>query len=424
MEKIKTAGSGVKCISSKSPRRITWGSELATGYDRLKFGFYVKWEDFKILELLDAAKTEAKELHDSVPVSLSPHGDQVFNCHPTGRQGGFAYHLSRADLNIFFSRRKDHDTPNVWVDIGSLSCWSPGYTVIIEEIKKLLRDHNGFIMRNVISEVHLCADFIGQDIQELPIDHSDFWITRANKFGAFQDRQQLTGITLSQTEGYLPKGSKDTINVMETGVQVGQGDIMLRIYDKVIELKHNPSKQSVFSSVWGKEQYNETQVTRVEFQLRREVLKYMAIHSLEDLHRKKAGLWKYCTMEWARLTITPVDRKNRHQDRASIHPWWHAVQTIDFNMAFEGVTRRKVRSAKNIEFLQDMVAGCAITIGTILNRKHDDLEGVIAFGQAALESKLRYLWKEKTDTGKCLFQHKMKKRWSEVWPLGYIPQPV
>jgi hypothetical protein len=419
-----SSGAGVKGISTGTPQRITWGSELATGLDRLKFGFYVSWSRFEILDTLGEAKEQAKQVNEPVPISFTPEGDLVFNCHPTGRKGGFGFHLSRADVNIFFSRRKDRTTPNIWVDIGSVSCWRPGYKFVISEVERLIKTMGGTIVRNTVSEVHPCADFIGLDIEELPIDKYDHWITRANRYNCYQDRTRMSGITLDQTEGELPKGSPNTILIRETGIVFGSGSIMLRIYDKQLEIKRNPSKQSVFNSVWEIDEHRDTAVTRVEFQLRRDVLKQMGINTLKDLEKKKVGLWRYCTEEWTRLSVKPVDRKNRHQDRSLIHPWWHEVQQINFGSDYHQVFRKKVEPSKNIEVLTDMMAGCALSLATILNRKPDALEEVIAFGLGSLEGRIRRMHREKADNGKNLFEHKMERRWAEIWPLGFVPDPV
>jgi hypothetical protein len=32
--------------------------------------------------------------------------------------------------------------------------------------------------------------------------------------------------------------------------------------------------------------------------------------------------------------------------------------------------------------------------------------------------------REKADNGKNLFEHKMERRWAEIWPLGFVPDPV
>lgn len=403
------------------PKRITWGAELATGYDRLKYGLYVTWEKIEVLNQLADAKEKAKEENGPVTISFTEHGDMVFNAHPTGRKGGYAFHISRSDVNIFFSTRKDHTTPNVWVDIGSLSCWSPGYQAITEEVENLIHHLGGHIVKNVVSEVHLCADFIGLDLEELPIDRYDHWITRANRFHCYQDRAKFSGITLTQNLGELPEGDRASVMIRESGITFGSGDIMLRIYDKTLELKRNPTKQSVFASVWQKENFDDQPVTRVEYQLRRDVLKQMKVDSLRDLQRKRAGVWRYCTMKWTRFSLDPVDRHNRHQDRAIMHPWWKEVQGIDFKTPLVEIVRAKVQSSKDLKGLAKLAAGCTLTMGAILNLKPDNLEEVIATGQGLIESTIRQMFKEKTPTGQNLFKHKMRCRWAEVWPMGYQP---
>ena len=403
-------------FSSFPQSGITWGSKVATGFDRLKVGFYIIWESHLFLTSLQDAKQAAKEANDEVPVSFSEHGDMVFNMHAAGRKGGYGFHLSRADVHLFFSTRKDIKTPNLWVDIGSESCWSPGYKQVIAEIKKLVESQGGNIFKNTVSEVHLCADWVGLDIEELPIDKFNFWVTRANHFNAYQCHQGLLGVTLNQDQGELPGDL--------TGVEFGRGDIMLRIYDKTAELKHSPAKQGVFASVWGNANYDDEKVTRVEYQLRRPVLAQMKVNSLTDLEEKKNSVWRYCTEEWTSLRCKDIDRENRHQDRAPIHPWWLEVTQVDIGLTGEPVTREYPRACKDVSTLMDLVGGCLLSVGTILDRKAHDLEGVIEYGQMLVASKLRQMWDNKDKNGRREFEVKMSKRWSEIWPMGFEPRPV
>jgi hypothetical protein len=421
---IKKCIGGVVDLLSPPHRRISWGSHLATvsGFDRLKIGLFVQFRSESFMDSLDMGKAQAKEQNEQVPVSFSPHGDQVYMCHATGRKGGYAYHLSRGDVHIFVSRRKDFTTPNVWVDIGSESCWAPSYQSVLDEIKHLLTIQGGEILKDMISEVHLCTDVIGQDIEELPIDNGRFWITKASKFGSFFDREHLEGIQLMQVDGDLP--ASDTYAIKE-GVQIGKGDIVLRLYDKRLELKQNKSKQSLFASVWNQAEYDEQPVTRCEFQLRRNVLKQMNIHSLQDLEENKAGLWRYCCQDWARLSHFDVDRKNRHQDRALLHPFWEFIQEADWSAPPCPVVRSHKRATKDWEAMADMLAAYGMNVGVLLNRSYDDLEGTIAFAQGAIDSAMRRLWKRReTKDGLNEFQKRMKKRWVEIWPMGFQPAPV
>jgi len=100
---------------------ITWGCEVVSGFDRLKVGLYAIFENPAFFERLHDVKMAAKEANTEIPISFSDHGDLVFNMHSTGRKGGFSFHLSRADVHIFLSTRKDIKTPNIWLDIGSES---------------------------------------------------------------------------------------------------------------------------------------------------------------------------------------------------------------------------------------------------------------------------------------------------------------
>jgi len=406
-----------KGFSSFPQSGITWGSQVATGFDRLKVGFYIVWENPLFLTVLQDAKLATKEANDMISVSFSDHDDQTYNCHETGRKGGFGFHLSRADVHLFFSTRKDIKTPNLWVDIGSESCWSPGYRQVIAQVKALVESQGGNIFKNTVSEVHLCADWVGLDIEELPIDKYNFWVTRANKFNAYSNHRGLLGMTLAQDVGEFPGDQM-------TGIKFGIGDIMLRIYDKTAELKHSPAKQGVFASVWGLANYDDEKVTRVEYQLRRPVLVQMKVNSLSDLEEKKNSVWRYCTEEWTSLRCKEIDRENRHQDRAPLHPWWHEVTQINIDLSFEPVKREYPRACKDISVLMDLVGGCMLSVGTILECKVHDVEGVIAYSQTVIASKLRQMWDNIDKNGCREFELKMSKRWAEIWPMGYEPRPV
>ena len=195
----------------------------------------------------------------------------------------------------------------------------------MDHIKDLIELFGGKIRKTGVTEVHLCADFIGCEISDLGIHNFTQWITRATKFHAHYESSKFTGVSLDQSFGQLGiSDSKfDEVGIIvENGISVGLGDIALRIYDKVLEMKRQPSKQSIFSSVWGQDEYNGQAVTRVEFQLRRPVLRQLKVNTLEDLFQKAGGIWEYCTQSWSRFCTDPVDKKNRHHDRAETHPFW------------------------------------------------------------------------------------------------------
>ncbi|ADW16582.1 hypothetical protein Despr_0400 [Desulfobulbus propionicus DSM 2032] len=412
-------------ISPSFPQdRLTRGVEISTGLDRLKVGFYVEFKDERLFEILGQGKAKAQEIRQVVPIKLGDDFDQYYNCHATGKNGGYAFHISRADVNVFISTRRDYmDTPNVWVDIGSMSCWAPGYTTVINQICKLIHLYQGTVHKNSVSEVHLCADSIGQDIRELGLERYDYWITRANKFFSYYDhsQQKFSGITWNQSEGDLGDLSTYTGRVTETGISVGQGDIMLRVYDKVLEIAKNDGKKSLFASVWSREQDDDEdlQVTRVEFQLRKTVLKQFRIKTLQDLHKKASSLWSYCVTDWARLCLEPFDRNNRHQDRAKINPWWERLQSLQWS-GEEMASRRKCLPTKNKRQLEDMLAGVALNLAAINGYTGNDHDVISIWCQEAISSILSTK-AQKVDpkTGKSDLQVRMEQKVNEVWPYGF-----
>ena len=151
--------------------RLTRGVQISKGLDRLKIGLYVQFNFELLFDVLGDRKAEAQEERQSIPIRLGADENYDYNCHGSGRKGGYNFHISRGDVNIFISTRKDWmKTPNILVDIGSASCWSPGYKTVLEYVTKLLRTYGGKVIKNSVSEVHFCIDFIG-----LPIAKRSTW---------------------------------------------------------------------------------------------------------------------------------------------------------------------------------------------------------------------------------------------------------
>ncbi len=398
---------------SKSQDGLTRGVRISKGLDRLKFGFYVEFAMPLLFDVLTDAKAQAQESRQLIPIKLGPDENYHYNCHPTGKSGGYAFHISRADVNIFVSARKDWmNTPNVWVDIGSASCWSPGYDAVIQQVSMLLRLYSGRIHKNSVSEVHICSDFIGLDINSLGIDEKKKWITRANRINSYHDRYKFTGVSLDQTEGDLGLAE-------ETGVSIGKGDIALRVYDKVFEIKKNNSKRSLFASVWENEEYDDLPVTRVEFQFRKTVLKQFRIKTLEQLFTHMNALWRYSTHDWARYCLKPFDRENRHQDRAIIHQWWREVQDLDWGR-YTMVTRKKPIPQKDKKQLIDQMVGCALNVAAIHGCKHNDIDQITTYLMGEVDTWCRMKSQKKDPkTGLTELQEKMKQKYNEVWPYGF-----
>lgn len=151
---------------------------------------------------------------------------------------------------MFLNRRDSEDNiPNVILEIGSESCWAPGFHKIYRDFVGWLRLLSGTVQKEIVSEVHLAVDIIGYAIGDLNVQDKDFWIAKAPHFTKYEKHRQLTGIA------------------------IGKNQLMLRVYDKVKEIRNSGTKQDTFSEFWNVENYDDKPVARVEFQIRRKVLK-------------------------------------------------------------------------------------------------------------------------------------------------------
>ena len=372
------SGKGFKGLQT----RLSSKPIVVSAIDTLKISLYLDWSSEIFFDQIQAAKETAQEKdQECTPVNFGGFDWNVM------RSGAHAYtfRLISGDIRLLLSRRKvsaESTFPNAILEIGSMSCWAPGYQNIHGGILRMLEMLGGVVCKEIVSEVHLCVDSIGQSLKKLPCTDQDYWVTRAHRFGVFHDRRKLTGIT------------------------IGKGDIMLRIYDKVEELRSKSThKQGFFAEAWGLDTYDAEDVTRIEFQLRRKVISQFKpeINTLADLQEHLGTLWKYCTEEWCRLTETPVDR-NHNQGKAKTHPFWHLVNKAKWSgrKFCERVTQQL---HGDIEKLLSQAAGISLSIAAYFGRQPEDIEGVVAYSQNHIERSIRGLWRDKAD-----FVERMQKK--------------
>jgi hypothetical protein len=151
-----------------------------------------------------------------------------------------------------------------------------------------------------------------------------------------------------------------------TGLTVGRGDLVLRVYDKLEELRQGTSPSSAERraeeySRWLARGWDGTApITRVEFQLRGAALKEIGDGALRVPDGALESLdptWQYLTRHWVRVAV-PGSRVRR--DRWPTAAWWQAVQEAKFgNPDGEVATRVRRRSTARAR----QVASTAITYG-------------------------------------------------------------
>jgi hypothetical protein len=117
--------------------------------------------------------------------------------------------------------------------------------------------------------------------------------------------------------------------------------IQLRIYDKEKEIKKKGTEER-WLLIWFVDDSKD--VWRIEFQIRRPVLKQYRINSINDLRNQKADLWKYVTGEWFSLRC----RDDENQTRRKIHEFWKKIQSCVEYFGSEEGTKRKYEKKKEL----------------------------------------------------------------------------
>ena len=369
---------------------------VSRGLDFLKVSFWIKWDlrEGDFLGLLDMMKKQVQETElDCIPV-FKEHGLD-WNLYRAGAKL-YRYRLKSGDITLMFNRRKHNgQIPNCRLEIGSLSCWSPGFYAIYNRVKTFLSLYGGDIVKERVSEVHMTADFVGTDIKTTALDIRAHWIALARTEGVYDGLQ----VKQRLAPGEEPDPEDLDFNQFYTnrkfsGLNIGSGDLALRVYDKVMELKKTRAthKQQVFSEIWGVKAYDERPVTRVEYQIRRPKLRDFVndeghrIDTVFDLVNCLKSLWRYLTTEWTRHASTPVDR-NHHQSRSKISEFWQKVQAVVWTGVFGYVREHPVKH-KDIDMLRKQARGILMSVCASLEVEPDDIDKIVYLCKDMIEEDL------------------------------------
>ena len=234
--------------------------------------------------LAQSPEPEAQELAQYASGSL------LFAVSDKGRRGA-EFVLRSPHLQIDVSRGPR--TPLAYVQLGSSFLTAVGVDAALQQLRSAVNTLGAVSGDETISRLDLCVDFV----PSLPFDHwpDQRWVTRAAK------------IDSHRTKGHF------------TGWSFGAGaDLSARLYDKRYEVENISHKFHMYG-VWESAGIAATDsVWRLEFQLRRPVLKELGIRSWADAKARLGELWAYC-MQWLSLR-EPNGDQNR--SRWPVAPLW------------------------------------------------------------------------------------------------------
>jgi hypothetical protein len=286
---------------------------------------------------------------------------------PNGLGGGhgrsyYPYVLVNGGVTLALRSECTESISNVWLEFGSIPlALNAGLEGLWGRVKEDLVSEGVTIERELISRLDIYADYEGFDIQDI-----------CGKFASgarvCRGRKSVEYGVDDQFDHALNK-----VNDKYTGFNIGKS-IRLRVYDKALELKRDGEKFNVFFGLYGT---IPERMVRVEFQLRREILKKLffddrkGVEGVESYLAVRAQLWRYLTCDWFRLTKKPVDRENRNQDKAEVYPQWEMVQN---STCSSGVKVRRVSISSEFDYksLRVMFVGVLAKLIVYEKRPYSD----------------------------------------------------
>lgn len=334
-----------------------------SGLDKLMVSCWVEGHD-ELLQLLRDFKEEFQDeklcgsevMERSIDLGWE---EAACNMSRTGA-GKYPYKLQTGDVILLFSNHKPTASfPNCRIEIGSMSCWSPGWQQVFDRFLALLKHWGGSIRKQHVMQFDITVDLLEVDFTKTGLINIHRWIARA--------RDQNP-----KYEDYVPNY-----------VAFGKGDFMFKVYDKLNELKANPDKKDFFLRLWTERcGCAPEHVTRFEFQCRK--AGELGIVTVGDLASKLDAVWQYCVGSddengWCRFCAKEISesvRRNKNHQRHVPAVLWEMVRAVRFGAARTfTVKRQKPLPQFNIDLLQKQAAGCLLSVCALLGMHPDDYVG-------------------------------------------------
>jgi hypothetical protein len=269
----------------------------------------------------------------------------------------YPYVLSSSDIRIFLSARPQGSAlPTAEIHLGSLSCQC-GAQKVLDRLHQDLVANGLRLTGERVTRFDFAVDYemgIYEFFGQFSVDR---FITYATK------------IYPCYTHGKM------------TGVQLGKGDIVVVIYDKILEMteKKDHEKIEYYKRKWGR---NTEKAVRVEVRFRGAAIRQFCPQkrTFRDIYKAMSRFWTYATREWVRY-CHPFDRTNKNQKRSIITRTWARVQSI---FTYADPSRNTERKTVPHKALIQQAIGCLSSVvaatglgshspGAIMRTMHDIL---------------------------------------------------
>lgn len=262
---------------------------LLHGIDTIQCAYYLSPPRVKYLDFakLAAIKEQLRMDKSREPRAIILGGMECF-LYPYGSSSGYPFVLTNEDFKIECG---EFNHPSFFVTFRSQGLWRESASSLHD---KFLRWAIGVgcdvEQSESLSRVDFCFDYA---LAEPDFD-ADSFVSQSDKDSQHREHGIVQTFTL------------------------GKGDVVLRIYDKVAEIRQQSAKVW-FHELWGQNDH----VWRIEWQVRKPILKRFWIRAFADLQEYQGMLLRYLAECHDTLRVRTEDS---NRSRWPLHPLWADLQ--------------------------------------------------------------------------------------------------
>lgn len=300
---------------------------LLFGHDTVQCAYYLEAGDGGGIDFehLAIARETARQSKTRDPHVIQL-GGVGFLLESSGSKSGYPFIINNTDFRIEFGQ---YNVPSFFVTFRSEALWREGAQALHQRFMDWAASL-GFMAHKAegLSRVDFTFDY------NLPsVDfNEDSFVSLSNKDAKYRE------------------------NGKPQNFQFGRDDIVLRIYDKIAEIKQQSGK-TWFYKLWGQE----FGVWRIEWQTRKDVLRRFGIRTFADLNDQQGDLLRYLAGEHTTLRLKSDDG---NRSRWALHPLWVDLQTQIQQLNATGI----YRELDEMGVLNERLMRMAISINGYLKR--------------------------------------------------------
>ncbi len=276
---------------------------LLSGHDTIECAYYLASDSGCLLDYgrLAAEKEMMRQSKSRKPTPIKL-GSEEFMLAGHGTKSGYSFLIENDAFSIQFG---EFSNPSFFVTFRSIALWHSGAQGM----------HERFLAWAASVGLH--------SYQHERLSRVDF---------TFDYHMPVIDFDEDNFVSSFAKDNQHRKHGKEQTFRLGEGDLVLRVYNKSDEIQESSAK-TWFYDLWGG---IEQGVWRVEWQARKEWLRLLGIRTFEDLKERQGDLLRLLVQKHTTLRIK-TDDSNR--SRWPLHPLWLDLQERVAQMEGLGVIR-------------------------------------------------------------------------------------